>query len=434
MTRSTPLRPFTLLVTAALLAAACGTATPSPTPTPSVTPAASSPSAPAPSAPSATPTALPSGAADAVFDTIEEQVLAIRGLKPTEVVRQTIDEEALKTRTAKSFDEDNPPEYVAAGERLYKALGLMPEDQSLKELYLELLGSQVAGFYDPEEKELFVVSRTGSINGSDKITFAHEYDHALQDANFPVFAGQKELLDESDRAIARAAIYEGDATLLMIMWAGEHLTPEEFADVQAAGTDPESVEILARTPGILVEGLLFPYTAGQAFVLPVQTSGGWTAVDKLYEDMPRSTEQILHPDKYRSGEEPIEVKLPTTVAADMGKGWTLPMEDTFGEFQIGVWLRESGIRASDASAAAAGWGGDRLAVLKGPEESWAVVMRTTWDTDEDAAAFQQSAGTAIGDGPNTGTVIADGRDITVVVASSGPTLDRAVSAAGYPGS
>ena len=85
----------------------------------------------------------------------------------------------------------------------------MPQDQSLKELYLELLGSQVAGFYDPDEKQLFVVSRTGTINGADKITFAHEYDHALQDANFTVFAEQKELLDETDRALARAADVRG---------------------------------------------------------------------------------------------------------------------------------------------------------------------------------------------------------------------------------
>jgi hypothetical protein len=424
------MRPFALLATAALIAAACGTANPSASPAPSATDAPSSPPAATPSS-SATP--APSGAVDAIFDQIEEEVVAIRGLKPTEVPRETIDEEALKAYTAKSFDEDNPPEYVAASELLYKALGLMPKDQSLKQLYLELLGSQVAGFYDPDKKQLFVVSRTGTVNGADKITFAHEYDHALQDANFTVFAEQKQLLDQTDRALARAAVYEGDATMLMALWAGQNLTPEEFADVQSAGTDPVAMEILSRTPQILVEGLLFPYTAGQAFVLPLQSSGGWKAVDALYEDMPRSTEQILHPDKYRAGEEPVTVALPKTLAADMGKGWKASMQDTFGEFQYGVWLRASGIRAGDASKAAAGWAGDRLAVLDGPDDTWAVVMRSTWDSDDDAKAFQQAAGQAVTDGPDAGTVIARGRDITIVVASAGDILDRAVSAAGYPG-
>jgi hypothetical protein len=430
MTRRTPTRPFALLATAALLAAACGTSTPSASPVPSV---ADTPTSALTAPPSPSPTALPSGAVDAIFDQIEEEVVAIRGLKRTEVPRQTIDEEALKAQTAKSFDEDNPPEYVAGSELLYKALGLMPKDQSLKQLYLELLGSQVAGFYDPDKKELFVVSRTGTVNGADKITFAHEYDHALQDANFTVFAEQKALLDQTDRALARAAVYEGDATMLMVTWAGQNLTPEEFGEVQAAGTDPVAMEILSRTPQILVEGLLFPYTAGQAFVLPVQTAGGWTAVDKLYDDMPRSTEQILHPDKYRAGEEPVAVALPKSLAADMGKGWKESMQDTFGEFQLGVWLRASGVRSSDASGAAAGWGGDRLAVLAGPDDAWAVVMRSTWDTADDARAFQLAAGTAVTEGPDPGTVIADGRDITIVVASTGDILDRAVVAAGYSG-
>jgi hypothetical protein len=424
MTPALPKRPRALLAAAALIAAACGPATPSATPS-------ASPSSPPPVSPSGSASPAPSGAADATFDAIEDQVVALRGLPATNVKRETIGEADLKVFNAKSFDEDNPPAYVAANERLYKAFGLMPPQQSLRELFLDLIDSQVAGFYRPEAKTLYVVSRSGAINGADKITFAHEYDHALQDASFDVFKGQDQLLDETDQALARAAVYEGDATLLMILWAGENLTPEEFAEVQAAGADPASMEILTRTPAILVEGLLFPYTAGQAFVLPVQSSGGWKAVDALYDDLPRSTEQILHPDKYRSGEEPVDVKLPAALAAGMGKGWSEAIQDTFGEFQLGVWLRESGIRASDASAAAAGWGGDRLAVLSGPDEAWAVVMHSTWDTKDDAAAFQQAAGEAVTEGADPGTVIADGRDITVVVASAGDVLDQAVKAAGY---
>ena len=370
MTRPTLARSFALLAVTTLLAAACGSNTPNPSPSASATTAAPTPS-PAPIAsPSPAGTPMPSGAVDEIFDEIEAQVLAIRDLEPTEVDRQTIDEEALKERTAKDFTTDNPAAYVAANERLLKALGLMPQDDSLQDLYLELLGSQVAGFYDPDEKQLFVVSRSGTINGADKITFAHEYDHALQDANFDVFGQQKELLDQSDRALARAAVYEGDATLTMVLWAQSNLTAEEFAEVQAAGADPESLEILNRTPSILVDGLLFPYTAGQAFVLPLQTAGGWAAVDALYDDLPLSTEQILHPDKYEAAEKPVAVELPN-VAADLGTGWSQELQDTFGEFQMRTWLREVGVGGADASEAAAGWGGDRLAVLKGPDDAWA---------------------------------------------------------------
>ena len=420
MTRSSPVRLLAAVAITALLALACGADTFSPTPT--------SPSAAPPSA------APPSADTTAIYDEIEAAVLAIRGLQPAAVDRQTIDGDALKAFNAKSFDEDNPPEYVAATERLFKALGLMPQDDSLKALFLDLIDSQVAGFYDPDEKQLFVVSRSGAINGADKITFAHEYDHALQDANFDVFAEQKELLDQSDRALARAALYEGDATLLMGLWAQANLTPDEFAEVLAAGSDPEALGVLGRTPSILVDGLLFPYTAGQAFVLPIQQAGGWAAVDALYADLPESTEQILHPAKYKAGEGPMAVSVPA-VAASLGSGWTEAIQDTFGEFQMRTWLREAGVRTADATAAAAGWGGDRLAVLDGPADTWAVVIKTEWDTAGDAAEFESAATTAAEAAGGSATVL-PGEGGTVrwfVVGSDDATLAAVASALGLAG-
>ena len=71
--------------------------------------------------------------------------------------------------------------------------------------------------------------------------------------------------------------------------------------------------------------------------------------------------------------------------------WTVALQDTYGEFQIGSWLRDAGVSPTDASAAAAGWGGDRLAVLEGPDDAWGLVMRTVWDTAADAQAFEEAA-------------------------------------------
>ncbi len=335
---------------------------------------------------------MPSGEADAIYDAIEDQVVALRELEPTDVARETIDGDTLKEMNATSFAEDNPAEYVAANDRLLKALGLLTEEQSLETLYLDLIDSQVAGFYRPDQKTLYVVSRSGTINGADKITFAHEYDHALQDSNFPgVFDAQKDLLDQSDQALARAAVYEGDATLLMTVWAIPNLTPAELQDVVAAGSDPESTAVLARTPQVLVDGLLFPYDAGIQFISPIQTTGGWAAVDDVFADLPVSTEQILHPEKYEAGEVPVEVAIPVDDIEALDGDWTVALQDTYGEFQIGSWLRGAGVPATDAADAAAGWGGDRLAVLEGPDGAWGLVMHTVWDTAADAQAFDDAA-------------------------------------------
>jgi hypothetical protein len=434
MTRPTTARFGALALSTLLLAAACGDAAP-PSASPSATIIPPTPTA-APSA-STVPSAAPSSAAtdtDAIYDAIEAQVDELRGLTPVDVQRQTIDEAALGEKSTADFDEDNPPEYVEANERLYQALGLLEKDDSLRDLYLALIESQVAGFYRPDEKTLYVVSRSGTVNGADKITFAHEYDHALQDANFDVFKDPEALRDQTDEALARAALYEGDATLLMSQWAIPNMTPEELQDVVAAGNDPKANEVLAATPPILTESLLFPYNAGLAFIQPKQLGGGWAGVDEVYSRLPASTEQILHPEKYDAQEAPVAVTLPTQLAEGMGAGWSVALEDTWGEFQTGIWLRESGVPAADATAAAAGWGGDRLAVLSGPDGAWGVAMQFAWDSGVDADAFETAAGTAIKAAGGPAQVVpADETTRWVLVASDDETLNSLATAAGLAG-
>jgi hypothetical protein len=400
MTPTSFIRSLAPLSAIAVLVVACGSTIVGPSASPTASSAAAPTATPTLIA-SATPSTLPSPsttasedpATAAVYDTIQRQVAGIRGFDEIDVPRRTIGVDELKRINADRFDTEQPPEYVAGNERLYKALGLIPEDQSLRQLYLDLIDSQVLGFYEPKTKTMYVVSRSGALSGADKITFAHEYDHALQDANFPgLFAEQDKLLDQSDRALARAAVFEGDGTLLMTQWAIPNMSPQELQDYAALASDPQSAAILARTPGILTESLTFPYTSGIGFLAPMQAAGGWSAVDKVYRAMPASTEQILHPDKYASGEGPVSVELKTdAVLSALGTGWTETLQDTFGEFQTRTWLRESGVAAADAEAAAAGWGGDRLAVLSGPNGSWAVVMKTAWDTPADAQAFEVAA-------------------------------------------
>jgi len=441
MTRHRPARFGALLITAALGLAACGGPSTSPTTSASSAPAVSASPAPSAAAPSASaaPSATPvsSDAAAAIYDAIEEQVVSIRGLKPVDVARETIDGATLQQMNATSFDKDNPAKLVAGNDRLLKALGLIKPDQSLRQLYLDLIDSQVAGFYRPDAKTLYVVSRSGAINGADKITFAHEYDHALQDANFPgVFDAQKDLLDQTDEAMARSAVYEGDGTLLMTQWAIPNMSPAELQDYVAAGADPTSTAVLARTPQFLVDGLLFPYATGVSFLTPLQSTGGWPAIDAVYQDLPRSTEQVMHPDKYTAREAPVAVTIPTKdLLAALGDGWSETIQDTFGEYQMASWLRQSGVTAREASDAAAGWGGDRLAVLDGPGDTWAVVMRTAWDSPADAAAFETAATQAL---PSAGGLAGvfpgeGGTTRWIVIGSDDATLQAAAGAAGLAG-
>ena len=380
----------------------------------------------------------PSAALDenAVLDAIEAQVVAIRGLQPTaKVGREIIDEDQLREILTADYDKDSPPAYVAANERLYKALGLLPEDADLKAMTLDLLSAGVAGFYRNDQKKMFVVSRSGSLGAEDKITYAHEYTHALQDQHYPVFSDQDKVLDRTDWLMARQAIYEGDATVLMSYWAIANLTQAELLEISTAGVDPEQQAVLDGMPAILRESLLYPYTTGAFYVQAAQMSGGWPAVDAFYGRMPESTEQILHPEAYAAKEAPVAVTCRRAWPRTLAPAGAWRSRTRSGSSRWASGCARAGVEATDANAAAAGWGGDRLAVIYGPDGAWAVAMHTSWDTTADAAEFETAASTALGKAGGPGQVLPGegGKVRWVLVGNDAATLQTVAGALGLAG-
>ncbi len=70
-----------------------------------------------------------------------------------------------------------------------------PPDFDLKQWYTDLYSEQIAGYYDDEIKTMFVVQDTG-FGGYEKLTYAHEYTHVLQDQVY----GFDDILDMSEEA------------------------------------------------------------------------------------------------------------------------------------------------------------------------------------------------------------------------------------------
>lgn len=420
-----------LLAAALVLAiAACG----SPTPSPSAVAPSASPS-PAGSL-ATTPSPNSSGDLSAEYARIEAQVEQLRELTAKSPVHPTIlDEAALKKNIAADFAKNNPPKLVAATQQLFELMGLVPADSDLAALYVTLLGSQVAGYYDPDTKQLYVVSKSGALGPTEQVTFAHEYTHALQDQNFGLGNLQLDAVGQGDTSLARLSLVEGDATLLMAHWAQAHLTPQELVELIQQSTDPEQAQILAGMPQILRETLLFPYTSGLQFVLAAQASGGWSAVDAIFGRLPSSTEQILHADKYASAEKPIPIEFPEDLATRLGTGWSVDLQDTLGEFQLRVWLESAGgLTDASASPAAAGWGGDRVALVSKGDRAGAVID-TRWDSASDARAFADAAQTTLAKlTASTALIAIDGTNrVTIFLASDEALVNSLASALGLAG-
>lgn len=422
------MRPVATAAIVALLAAACGS------PAPSASPSAATSPSPSSSAQVASPGASGSGGDAAVYAAINEQVRAIRGLQEKTPVEPTIVSPDEMTQVLKdSFSEDYPPDQVAADEQLYHGLGLLPKDDKLADLYIDLLSSQVAGLYDPIKKKLYVVSKQGGIGAVEKVYYSHEYDHVLQDQNFDLQKMQDGLDDKTDEALARQSLVEGDAYLTMSYWLQQNLTPEEIGEVIQASNDPTAQQALNRIPAIVQAQITFSAIQGTQFVTSMQLGGGWEAVNSGFADPPTSTEQILHPEKYTAHEAPVAVELPADLAKRMGSGWSTVMSDTMGEHQTAIWLGSGTVAA--ATDASAGWGGDRITYLSGPNGGWAIAWHTVWDTKEDAAEFDVTAKTAVEKAGGPGQVLpgAGGTTRWVVIGSDDAALQKVANVLGLAG-
>jgi hypothetical protein len=206
----------------------------------------------------------------------------------------------------------------------------------------------------------------------------------------------------------------------------EHLTPADLGEVAAAGADPEMLAVLARTPAILLETSLFPYQAGAAFVSGILAGGGYDAVNAAFDRLPESTEQVLHPDKYDAAEAPIAVEVPADLASTFGAGWSLDAQDTIGELQLRIWLREGGVKGDVARVAAEGWGGDRAALLSVDGTDDVVVLVTAWDTTADAAEFRSAATDAVAGLDLEAVVVANDRRVVLAIGAEAPASIRSV--------
>jgi hypothetical protein len=279
------------------------------------------------------------------------------------------------------FDESWTDAQLARDNLTLRAMGLLTDEQDIRQLTELLYGGQVLGFYDFDERRMVVVTDAG-ITPEAQVTYAHEFTHAMQDAAFDTGEGHQAQGEDDDAALARLALEEGDASVAMVQWATQNLSPAELATI---ATTP-----LPDTSGVpewMIRQLEFPYLAGAQLVTQLWASGGWEAVDAAYGEPPASTEQVLHPDKFVGGEAPVDVAA-VDLAQLLGGGWKGVESTTVGEAMTGIWLDELGAEEGDAVVAAEGWGGDRLAVARGPDRAFAMAWRIVFDTTAEQDEFQ----------------------------------------------
>ena len=281
----------------------------------------------------------------------------------------------------RKFTVDLPPSELSGMERAYKAFGLIPASMDLRAFMLDLLTEQVAGYYDPKAKTLYVVE--GDDEAVTNITISHELVHALQDQHFNLDSLQQ-ARDDNDRLTTGQAVVEGQATLEQI---GAMIGTDNAITAMPGGWDrvrqmireaQTSMPVFASAPTILQETLIFPYLTGAEFMRKFKSEAPGQSP---YTRMPVSTEQMMHTERYfESRDEPTRVVLPAPLSG------TEKYQNNLGEFETRILLYEYIKDQGSAVRGAAGWDGDRYMLIETPRGD-AIAWVTVWDTSIDAAEF-----------------------------------------------
>jgi hypothetical protein len=361
------------------------------------------------------------------------ELAAIRGFPFVSAVPVTvIDDAQARAYALARFHRMTPESKIRADQAVYRLLGLVPADMDVVKTLLDVLEEQAGGFYDPATKSFYLLddmpkAMTGLLT-------AHEMTHALDDQRYDIDGRLTKLGDDDDASFGLSAVAEGSATIASAVYLAAASASGTIAanDLAAVG-DMEQIrtERLNAMPPVMRRQLLGPYLLGVSFLLrgrPGALAEGFPQADvnAAWERPPRSSEQILHPEKYWDAakrDAPKRVAIPDP-ARTLGEGWTRAGSGILGELTIGSLV---GAPAPDASAiglggsagswtnaAASGWGGDRFELWTNGSAG-VVLLETVWDTERDAEEFVQ----ALPRGRPGFTAKRSGRKVGVVAGDAG---------------
>lgn len=375
------------------------------------------------------------------IDRVAQAVARLRGLAfKRGITPEILTDAALRARVEQEFRSE-PRAEIDNTDKLLTALGLLQPGDDLHQILLEVQTEQVAGYYDNKARKLVIAGNANDLSPLDRILMAHELTHAITDQHFDL--GKLDKLQDQrqdDAALAYLSLVEGDATLMMLLYREEILTAEEKRRVEQE-SGAQSSSKLDAAPAVIKRSLLFPYDQGAEFAVAVYQRGGTKDLDAAYRNPPTSTEQIMHPQKYFTRDDPQAVALPNLVEA-LGSGWSQIDRGGVGELDVQI-IADQYLPDDDANACAAGWDGGAYVALESSAGVLAA-LTTVWDSNDEArqaaellaewlrprfgsrGSSYRADGIAGWESPNgTGEVRREGTRVTLVVGPDRASVDRA---------
>jgi hypothetical protein len=282
-------------------------------------------------------------------------------------------------------------EYVDQRELIYRALGLANSWDELYDFPPNLWSDPNGGIYLIDEKANMLQAESFDI--IQRFLYARGYAQALLDGKFSLeglgvypicFHG----LQQCEVILA---LIKGDASLQANQWLEGYGPIDQAWKVHSL--EPSYINLPFQSPPPFVEKELeFPYSAGLDFVKTLFDSGEWELVNSAYIEMPSTTEQILHPEKYLSGEQALEID-DAPLSEELNDNWVEIINEPLGEWLTYIMLAYGvdpnlQIPTDTAQEAASGWGADQTQIYHNSiSDQFVVSAHWVWDTQNDATQF-----------------------------------------------
>ena len=347
----------------------------------------------------------------------EDSQLPIRGT----VKRELMSRAQLHEYLVKKIAEDRDTQRMKRSEAVLKKFGLIPADFELEKFLLALLEEQVAAFYEPKTKTIYLLDWVDP--ETQRPVLAHELTHALQDQNFdleqwmkvrPDPPGKKDTDDEppdpydlepDEQRAAREAVTEGQAMVVYMDYAlagsGRSVADSpELADLfkQQTAESSKDSPILDSAPLYLKESLIFSYTFGLDFEQKLLSAGGrQLAFDAAMRVPPLDTRQIMEPQAYLEREKLPPLTIPRVRETVEKQKYVNYDAGEIGQFDVYAMLKQFS-KMEKPEELASKWRGGVYWVLQKPgvnkkapvrPEDLAVLYLSRWASAADASRFAQ---------------------------------------------
>jgi hypothetical protein len=325
----------------------------------------------------------------ATADEIIKEMGEITGWKQKTPLKKSIrSRDEIHAYVLAQMDDEKDAKERYASARSAEAFGLIPKGFNLDSFIVELLTEQIAGLYDPKAHEFYIADWISP--DEQRMVMSHELTHALQDQYFHIEDWAHAARPNDDAEMAREAVLEGSAMAGMLDYTlrDKGLKLRDLPDIDPSlfVGDLSETPMLKKAPPFIKDSLMFPYFRGLRFSMFVLRTEGWGGFNAVFARPPANTQQIMHPDLYRSGSVPVPLKvdLPSELP---GAGWMKLEENSMGEFGWEEILKQF-LDDERAAKVAAGWDGDDYATFEQKDTRRLMLFtRTRFNSEEMASSF-----------------------------------------------